>query len=666
MHHCTTLPLSPRVSHVEMGVCGQKVGTTLTEAKHRWVQRKDRRNSAWKRRSSTQENRVARASLPSFRVVGAAVALITLASTPFFPALMPKVPRVFVACFFTWLAAVFLRESVWEVFVESPDCWSDGAVVIVMMAVMPVVGFLEGILVGLVLSCVTNSFSRTLTTNVIQLRSDGRTIRSNTARLPAHAGFLRHNGDAIVVVHLQGDIGFATCRQITGLVEDLAQRKKTELGGSRGTGQEEEEEESSVGKFVVVEPVERKAVFLVVCMRNVSTLDYSAAQQLVKMGKAAVRSHAGQAGGDGESGRPGTPLYIVYTRCQPTVRQALLHCGCVREGDVIATDVQCHVPPPVSICDSYMHALAMCEDALLREATECALVPPQLPVLPEGLDAHGRLEPVERRDVSETETALQREADEGNASQYSVASYGSESEGRVRAAPRVSVEANAVGMRDLMAIVFGPYMAGHMSAATNSDEHLTAAMTISQYLEVMLTSMRTQRLECGEALWRCGDASPSMYVVHAGKLHVALPKGSAVAGDSAGIAADTRLDCHPREQLHVQSIGVSDPAEGRQRGGGVGVGDGVGEARQQSQESLVLEVLIPGSILGFTDALSTPPQMRFTDCVVVSKWAVVHELPLARFQELQMRYPSLAMGIMQCALHRCAMAERVLLWHVHY
>ena len=87
----------------------------------RWVERENRRNSAWKRRSSTHENRVARASLESFRVVGACVALITLAFMPFFPALMPNVPRAFVGCFFTWLAGVFLRESMWEVFFESPN-----------------------------------------------------------------------------------------------------------------------------------------------------------------------------------------------------------------------------------------------------------------------------------------------------------------------------------------------------------------------------------------------------------------------------------------------------------------------------------------------------------------------------------------------------------------
>lgn len=267
-----------------------------------WVERTSRKHTAWKARSAKHENRdrVARASLPTFRGVGACVACLTLASMPVFPFVMPCVPRYFVACFFTWLAGVFLRESIWEVFFESPHRWSDSLVVVVMMLAMPFVGFLEGILLGLVLSCVTLSFSQTLTTNVIRLRCDGRTIQSNTARLPAHAEFLRQNGNTVQVVHLQGALGFGTCRQITGLIEDL-----TVAGGeglltrSSRLQQSMEEEDSALGKFVVVDSaagVHALQLFIVVCFRNVTSLDYSAAQQLVKMKNFAARSHSGVQG----------------------------------------------------------------------------------------------------------------------------------------------------------------------------------------------------------------------------------------------------------------------------------------------------------------------------------------------------------------------------------
>ena len=41
-----------------------------------------------------------------------------------------------------------------------------------------------GILLGLVVSCVTLSFAQTLTTKVFRLRSDGRTIQVSTSPTP--------------------------------------------------------------------------------------------------------------------------------------------------------------------------------------------------------------------------------------------------------------------------------------------------------------------------------------------------------------------------------------------------------------------------------------------------------------------------------------------------
>lgn len=604
------------------------------------MERESRRNSAWKRRSSTHENRVARASLESFRVVGACVALITLAFMPFFPALMPNVPRAFVGCFFTWLAGVFLRESMWEVFFESPNCWSDSVVVLVMMLAMPFVGFLEGILLGLVLSCVTLSFSQTLTTNVIRLRCDGRTIQSNTARLPAHSSFLRHNGSNLVVVHLQGDLGFGTCRQITGLIEDLTERDKAALSSNGGgLHAHAQEEQSALGKFVIVAPAEVKPLYIVVCLRNVTSLDYSAAQQLVKMKNAAVRSHAHT---EVNCRKEATPHNIVYTRCRPSVRQTLLQCGCVLPHDIVTRDIPGDMlaqMPPVAICDSYMRALAICEDALLRVATQNALVPPQLPLLPDELDT------LEMPNLSNIEAERARERDEGNASQYSVTSFTSQREedsahSFVTASAPAPAEANAVCARDLIGIVFGPYLTVHTSTATS----------ISQHLDVILSSLRPRCLQNGEALWRRGDQSLGMFVVHAGKLHISIPKTSMDNGASVPES--------PPEERRQRRVYVSDPADMQRRISGAAVGV------QQSEESLVLEVLIPGSILGFTHALSTPPQPRFTDAVVVSKWAVVHEMPLTVLQQLQTTHPSLAMGIMQCVLHRCAHEYNIITQHL--
>ena len=264
----------------------------------------------------------------------------------------------------------------------------------------------------------TLSFSQTLTTNVIRLRCDGRTIQSNTARLPAHSGFLRHNGSNLVVVHLQGDLGFGTCRQITGLIEDLTERDKAALSSNGGgIHAHAQDEQTALGKFVIVAPPEVKPLYIVVCLRNVTSLDYSAAQQLVKMKNAAVRSHAHT---EVNCRKEATPHNIVYTRCRPSVRQTLLQCGCVLPHDIVTRDIPGDMlaqMPPVAICDSYMRALAICEDALLRVATQNALVPPQLPLLPDELDTLempnlSNIEAERARERAQAQRALRDEGDE--------------------------------------------------------------------------------------------------------------------------------------------------------------------------------------------------------------------------------------------------------------
>jgi hypothetical protein len=152
----------------------------------------------------------------------------------------------------------------------------------------------------------------------------------------------------IQVVHLQGALGFGTCRQITDLVEDLA-------GGQGVAPTFGEEEESTLGrsKFVMVGPAKlARPLYIVVCLRNVTSLDYSAAQQLVKMKNAAVKSH------QGSQGKHETVAHhIIYTRYRPEVKRTLMHCGCVNEGDEIVGDVAPGDLPCVALCESYMRVL---------------------------------------------------------------------------------------------------------------------------------------------------------------------------------------------------------------------------------------------------------------------------------------------------------------------
>jgi CRP-like cAMP-binding protein len=284
---------------------------------------------------------------------------------------------------------------------------------------------------------------------------------------------------------------------------------------------------------------------------------------------------------------------------------------------------------------SYMRALALCEDAVLMDATRRGLVSPPLPVLPAQLasrDFAAGMDAYERQGL--------RDDDTGAASQTSVLSLVSQSteeySGHQPAAPAAASEASAVELPDLLGLVFGPYIfpeCSNVGAAT----HVTPAD-----LEALLPHLRTRRLLRGEALWRRGDDATSMFVVHAGKLQISLPKGpSCPPPDTSLPPPDTSL-LPPAAQS--PSLGPRQPASPLPQG----------SAGAAPHEPLVLEVLLPGAILGYLHGLSVPPRPRFADAIVTSKWAVVHELPLDLLSGLLSSHPHLTMGIMQCALDRCS------------
>jgi len=168
-------------------------------------------------------------------------------------------------------------------------------------------------------------------------------------------------------------------------------------------------------------------------------------------------------------------------------------------------------------------------------------------------------------------------------------------------------------VRDLIAIVFGPYVPCSMTS-------------ISLDLDVLLPLLEPRRMQCGEMVWRRGDEALSMFIVHAGKLEILLPKGSSGAN---GAVSESSSDRGAPQEPPIESV-------------------------PYAQGALVLEVLIPGSIFGYLHAMATPPQPRFTDVVCVSQWAVVHELPLSLLPQMHLSHPKLALGIMQCVQHRCS------------
>lgn len=246
-----------------------------------------------------------------------------------------------------------------------------------------------------------------------------------------------------------------------------------------------------------------------------------------------------------------------------------------------------------------MRALALCEDAVLREATKRALVSPQLPILPHQLLSR------EQRDALAAERS-ERELDAGAASSKSILSIMSgstetedSSHDMAHGRPPPAFEANAVELPDLLGMVFGPYLSTESGPAGPAN----AARFSPADLEALLPHMRSRRLLCGEALWRRGDEAAGMFLVHAGKLQISLPKGP----QAAKRARDASLSVpSPGDGLRSTSPRIFNPGPASH----AGRADEAAATAAAPQEPLVLEVLIPGSILGYLHGLCSPPRPR--------------------------------------------------------
>ena len=113
-----------------------------------------------------------------------------------------------------------------------------------------------------------------------------------------------------------------------------------------------------------------------------------------------------------------------------------------------------------------------------------------------------------------------------------------------------------------------------------------------------------QQLNSGEYLWQCGDKAQSIVIVHSGKLHALRWP-----------AARNRSDI------------ITEP--------------------------VVVEVILPGAIIGYLHALSSPPANRVTSTLVVSPaGAVVYTIKLESFRRMSTESPQLALGVLQAVLQR--------------
>jgi sulfate permease, SulP family len=184
------------------------------------------------------------------RTVGVVAALVCAAALVLGGDLIGLVPRTVVGGLLVFLGLAFLFEWLVDAWWRLPR--ADYGVVVLIVAVIAVFGFLEGVAAGLVLTVVlfVVDYSRT---DVVKHALSGTGFRSNVDRDPRQLRILRERGDELFVVVLQGFLFFGTASSLLGRIRDR-----------------------------VLDPDRGALSLLVLDFRRVSGLDSSAVQSFVR------------------------------------------------------------------------------------------------------------------------------------------------------------------------------------------------------------------------------------------------------------------------------------------------------------------------------------------------------------------------------------------------
>jgi SulP family sulfate permease len=151
------------------------------------------------------------------RLPGLATALVTFLGLFLAGSLVFQVPIFLPAGFFIFLGATFLIE--WYIGIRNKMPFSEWLIVTLILLSVILIGFMEGLVIGLLVSSAMFVFKYSRLP-IVRLHGTGVERRSTTDRSPADTGFLTDNGDSIEVVQLQGYIFFGTAGRIVDLVRN--------------------------------------------------------------------------------------------------------------------------------------------------------------------------------------------------------------------------------------------------------------------------------------------------------------------------------------------------------------------------------------------------------------------------------------------------------------
>jgi MFS superfamily sulfate permease-like transporter len=342
-------------------------------------------------------------TLTNFRMVGgskhARLGSFILSGTFFIsifyaPLVVSCVPRVMVGTFFWWLSINFLRETIVHT-AHSKANTSDLIIVLIMAVSMMAIGFMGGLLLGILLACLVFTFLYSQD-SVVFSQSDGRFERCNTHRryllsspppssssssllsyfllLPCHRpsfffpsfpfhsserrnfylfliffvfgsrdqmSLLETHGEQIQIVHLQGYLMFGSMPQVSSCIDTI-------------TNSAADVPVSSTSSRRLGPPK-----YMLVNFGRCSNIDYSAANDLYKVWQIATSNG----------------YEVILTETSGPCLQVLQNTGVLRQVQQKAfllkdaTDLAYPPPKPFRLIFGQNSALQYCENHLLKYHT---------------------------------------------------------------------------------------------------------------------------------------------------------------------------------------------------------------------------------------------------------------------------------------------------------
>ena len=225
--------------------------------------------------------------------------------------LISHMPVFFAAGFVLFLGIGLLQQ--WLLASRRQLPLAEWLIVVVILGTVALVGFMQGLAVGLVISAAVFVFNYSRL-SVVRLSASGIEQRSSVDRSPAAMKHLSHHGNAIEVVQLQGYLFFGSADRVV----DHVRRRLTAADRT---------------------PLR----FLVLDFRHVSGVDSAATTCFIKI-KGLLDSEA---------------VKTFFTHVSPEVERALLQAGIVFGADL-----------PMSLEADIDHAVERAEEALLGQEAE--------------------------------------------------------------------------------------------------------------------------------------------------------------------------------------------------------------------------------------------------------------------------------------------------------